>query len=184
MKGQELEETHLIPLIKRGDKGAFTELYRLYYYDLCNYAFSYIKRTDISEEVVQDVFFNIWKLRKEWNPIDKPRAYLYKAVRNKSLDYLKHRKIEMQWEIDYKESNINTDDMAEQGHDRQELKKAIKSVVEQLPERRKTIFLLSREHGLSYKEIAEVLELSVKTVEVQIGRTFKAMRDKLSDFLD
>lgn len=188
-------EPELIQSIQRGDKETFAELYKAYFSGLCNFAHRYIDQPTICEELVQDLFLSIWKRREEWDPQGSVRSYLFKAARNRSLDYLKHmevqrnyleaRKIELQMERDslkyQQEYDLAVDERISK-HDTG-LAKAIDEAIDQLPERRKIIFLLSREDGLTYQEIADILEISVKTVETQMGRSLKTLRDYLSHYL-
>ena len=175
-------DLNLVCQIRLGHKNAFTELYRNYYVELCNFALRFVESPDISEEIVQDVFLNIWRRRKEWSP-QSPRSYLYKSVRNKALDLLKHRKVELKWEKVTKVREIQHIESPEQLYEDVELNLAVQKAIDQLPDRRKTIFLLSRDDELTYKEIATVLDLSVKTVETQMGRALKTLRQLLSNYL-
>ncbi len=167
--------------IRLGDRNAFAQLYRTYYKDLCRFAFRYVRSPDLAEEMVQDVFLNIWRRHAEWQEGVNPKSYLFRSVRNRSLDYLKHRNVELKWEHESRSNESeNQTPSPDIIYENEELTKAVQKAIERLPDRRRTIFLLSREHELTYQEIAEVLEISIKTVETQMGRSLKMLREILS----
>lgn len=183
----EIEDEVLIRLIQNGNKNSFTYLFRTYYFDLCNFVLRYTRSPADSEDLIQDVFLNIWRNRDSLSCEGSFKAYLYKAVRNKALNYLKHKKIEKEWKEEKEEiENPFVKSPAVYIHEREsfiEIEDAITKAVEQLPARRKMIFLLSREEGLTYQEIADVLDISVNTVETQISRSITLIRHILSESL-
>lgn len=187
-------DDELIQRIQSGDKKAFEELYRRWFFDLCEFANRYVRRRAICEEVVQDLYLNIWKNRKEWHPKGTIRSYLYKGIRNNAIDYLKHLKVEREYLSERKlnrlqeyEEQIGGDSMLNgvlsEDENKKELAEAIEDAILQLPERRREIFRMSREDGLTYQEIADALDISIKTVETQMGRSLKSLRNLLSDYL-
>ncbi len=111
--------------------------------------------------------------RAEWVPDVSVRAYLHKAVRNTALNYLKHLQVITSWSAQQPESSAG--DVVDEVTNR-ELLIALHEAIELLPEGSRTIFLLNRDEGLTYAEIAEVLNISKKTVETQMGRALKALR--------
>lgn len=178
-------DAELIRKIQSGNKEAFAQLYRTHFFDLCEFAYRYVKIPSVCEELVQDLFLNIWMMKEQWEPEGSIRPYLYKSIKNGALDYLKHRKVErryldwrkMEQELDSKQRSLSLH------QEERELAEAIDDAIAQLPDRRQEIFLLSREDGLTYREIADVLDISVKTVETQMGRSLKTLRKLLSDYL-
>lgn len=185
MDNHGLSDAELIQRIQSGDKEAFSQLYQTYFFNLCEFAYRYVKMPSVCEELVQDLFLNIWMMREQWKPGGSIRPYLYKSIKNGALDYLKHRKVErkylnwrkMEQELDSKQRTLC---LHQEEH---ELAEAIEDAIAQLPGRRQEIFLLSREDGLTYQEIADVLDISIKTVETQMGRSLKTLRKLLSDYL-
>ncbi len=185
-------EAELIRRIRDGDKEAFSVLFRTYYSDLCVFVQRYINLPATCENLIQDLFLNIWLQRSQWHPKGTARSYLYKAAQNRAFDYLRHQKVEriclqhhkvereLEWEL-YKSGQYHQDSHLDQSVDRK-LLADIQKAVNKLPERMKLIFTLNRDEGLSYSEIADVLEVSVKTVEAQMGRALKSLREQLSDF--
>lgn len=166
--------------IKNGDKKSFELLFKAYYQPLCFYAMKFLCTNSDSEEIVQEVFINIWEKR---NTISDPlsvRNYLFGAVRNRSLNALKHKKIVDQHKLNNLKTQLeqsNDDFMQEVG-----LMKKINAQIDALPPRRREIFILSREYGLKYREIAEKLNISVKTVEAQMGEALKTLRENLKEY--
>ncbi len=176
--------------LRKGDIKAFEMLYNEQYKSLCYYAQRFVFDQDTSREIVQFVFVRIWEKRDSLSVDISLKTYLYAAVRNKCLDYLKHLKIENEFEKmrmkEFQESgNIlsKTIDDPLDGLVTEELENAIREAIESLPDKCKAIFELSRYDGLKYSQIAEELNISVKTVETQISRAIKTLREKLSGFL-
>lgn len=167
--------------IKQGNKQGFELLFRSYYAPLCLFARKYIKDEDDCEEVVQSFFLKMWEKKAKIDINTSVKSYLYSSIRNRCLNYIKHQKIKLDYhnEVQYttKNEDYNSSDFIEV-----DLIKKIKKSIESLPNRRREIFILSREHGLKYREIAEKLGISVKTVETQMGHALKDLREKLKDY--
>ena len=150
---------------------------------MCGYAKKYIDDIDQAEEIVQDMFFNFWQKRYQVDINISLEAYLFRSVRNSCLNYLKHLKVREEHrlatnhELKRKEQEVHDNVVA------LELQERINDVIEQLPAERKKIFKMSRYEELKYKEIAEKLNLSVKTVEAQMSKALKFLRLHLSDYL-
>lgn len=176
-------DENYIQQIQNGDRDAFSKVYHEYFPGMCNFAFTITKREDEAKELVQDVFFSIWSKREAWQPKGSIRSYLYKAVKNRALDSLKHQKVERKWEQTIRNMYYSNIQSPEDDFCNSELANIIEESINKLPERRKMIFLLSREHDLTYKDIANVLEISIKTVETQMGRALKSLRKILTAYL-
>jgi RNA polymerase sigma-70 factor, ECF subfamily len=175
--------TELIEKISRGDRGSFTNLYRQNYANLCEFAFWYTGNADAAKDIVHEVFLKIWENRDNWKPNIKIRPYLYKAVKNEALNYLKHQKVIRNWEDKSRHFDAVKVITPEEHCIGSELRVRINKALNQLPEKRRYIFLLNRDYGLSYREISEILDLSINTVETQIRRTLKKLNELLRDFL-
>jgi RNA polymerase sigma-70 factor (ECF subfamily) len=162
----------------------FEELFKSIYSDLCAKANQYLQDLDAAEETVQEVFVKFWEARESIEIKQSAKAYLSTAVKNSCLNQLKHLKIKE----DYKQHNQREIEL-EQNRDsddsvlNSELNDKIKMAVDALPQSRKEIFLLSRYEGLKYKEIAEKLNISIKTVENQMGSALKYLKTELSEYL-
>lgn len=168
--------------IREGGYAAFEALFDAYYEELVQFACYYVGRQDVAQDLVQDVFFNIWKMRSEWHPRGALRTYLYGATRNQSLMYLKHLRIERRWatrvQMDERRAGLEADRNVRI----EEADCALQRAIDDLPERRRLIFTLSRQQELTYAEIAGLLGLSINTVENQMVRALKALRERLADF--
>ena len=169
--------------IKTGDEKAFEEVFKSSYAGLCGYANKYISDLDQAEEIVQEVFFNYWNKRTFLEINGALEAYLYKAVRNACLNHLKHLKVRSQYAVAQlhtlkEEESKHLDTMVEL-----ELQQKIEDSINLLPTERQKIFKLSRYEGLKYLEIAAELQLSVKTVEAQMGKALKFLKENLAEYL-
>ena len=179
-----LSDLSLIKKIQRGDKLAFESLFRSYYPLLCDYAQKYVKNPQAAEDQVQEVFVKIWEIRKDWNPQGTIQAYLYTAVRNQTLNYLKHKKIVDEWKQEEALSDTPSPfSPTEKRANFEEMNKWLQEAIQKLPEKRREIFQLSRDHGLTYVEISKTLGISVKTVETQMGRSLRHLRSRLEQRL-
>ncbi len=172
----------IIYKIKGGDETAFKELFLLHYAALCGYAMKYINDLDQAEEVVQDLFFNLWQKREKLEITISIEAYLFRAVRNSCLNLLKHYKIREAYKV-VNEQSIKASEVA-QGDQliENELQEHIELAIESLPPERKKIFKMNRIDGMKYKEISAVLGISVKTVEAQMSKALKFLKERLAEY--
>jgi RNA polymerase sigma-70 factor, ECF subfamily len=179
---QELEQITLYSL-KEGRVEAFNLCFDLYYKPLCSYANVIIKNPDTSEEIVQNIFMEIWMNREKLPTHSSFKAYILTAVRNDCLDYLKHKKnVQKYVDLQLNRKIEVDDDIFNQLIDK-ELQDHLNHAILKLPEACRKVFELSRFHYNSYKEIAEKLNISIKTVENQIGKALKIVRKELDPFL-
>ena len=171
-------EKYLFEEIKAGNKSAFENIFRLYYQDLCRFALRLSCSEPDAEEIVQDLFFKLWQNHKTMICPDSVKAYLFTATRNSVYNKIKHEKIKSSYIQDQNvdEYDLDSSELIEN----QELNLRIESAINELPEKRREVFVLSKIDGLKYKEIAEKLNISIKTVENQMGEALKFLRDKLS----
>lgn len=180
-----MDDRVLFEKIKIGDEKAFERLFRKYYSSLLRFSWGFVKSEAIAEEIIQEIFTKIWERRKTLTINRSLKSYLFRAVQNESLDYLKHQKIVREWDQEKKamhKEKPKADLLNKDLHYKlllAEVEKAIKS----LPERRRLIFILSRYQDMTYKEIAELLDISVNTVETQISRALTTLRDNFSHLL-
>jgi RNA polymerase sigma-70 factor (ECF subfamily) len=157
----------------------FERLYDEYYSPLCLFANKYLCDLDLARSLVQELFVDLWLKREKLTVHgDSVKFYLYKAVRNKSVDYLRASKKSVSLS-DVSEDRLNApfEDKLEEA----ELNARLNQSISELPEKCREIFLLCRFEGLKYSQIAEKLNISVKTVEMQMGIALKKIKDKLSD---
>ena len=138
---------------------------------------------DAAEEIVQSTFVKFWEGRGEIRIQSSVKGYLVAAVRNNCLNQLKHINIREEYKIHNQRELENTQVTVDEEMEAYELEEKIRASINELPEARKKIFLLSRYEGLKYKEIAEQLNISVKTVENQMGSAIKQLRIDLAEYL-
>lgn len=164
--------------IAAGDPAAFEALFRAYYRPLCAFAMGYLKDPDKAEDLVQDLFFRLWSDREKVNITGSVKAYLFTSVRNRSLNAVKAgpRVRSLIEEVD---GSVQEEERSEDEHSERIAR--VRSAIESLPEERRKVFKLSRYEGLKYHEIAERLDISVKTVENQMGKALKTLRKELAD---
>jgi RNA polymerase sigma-70 factor (ECF subfamily) len=161
----------------------YEKLFKDNYSGLCRYANRYVKDMDSAEEVVQDMFVKLWEKREQIEIRGATLPYLMSAVRNSSLNWIKHKNIVSNYERDEQvKISIDSSQFEEEMAD-MEIESAIYNAMEKLPEQRKKVFQLSRIDGLKYQEIADKLGISIKTVEAQMGKALKQLRESLKDYL-
>jgi len=158
----------------------FEWLFSQWYGPLCRVALRMMRDKDAAEDIVQEVFVKFWHKRESLSPDLDAKAYLYKAVYNASLNYLKIQKRERRPEK-LPEAVASGSADGQMLHD--ETLRAVETGIEELPPACKDVFLLSRYEELSYKEIAQTLDISVKTVEAHISKALRILRKHLLPFL-
>lgn len=174
-----VSDREIIGGIRNGDIGQFESLFRSTYTSLVNYARTILKDQDTAEEIVQDLFYVLWRDRKKINIITSLKGYLFRAVYNKSMHYLEHQKVIKRHAGKAATGvSIDTVDPVEVMK-YNELHEKIGKIIGKLPERCAKIFCMSRFEGLKYAEIAEELSISVKTVEANMGKALKEFRNEL-----
>ena len=160
--------------IAEDDKEAFNTLFRAWYERLCRFAMHYLDSRGDVEEVVSDVFVALWQGRKSLDTVKKAETYLFVAVKNRCFNY--HRKI-VPFSVDIEEQTDieSTTENPQQNLEKEELFAKLDALVEALPEQRRLIFKMIKEDGLTAKQTAEILNLSVRTVESQIYKAIKTL---------
>jgi RNA polymerase sigma-70 factor (family 1) len=176
------EDAKLVDAVRHGDKNAFAQLYRRYFSELCDISFYLTRDKEVAKELVQDTFLVIWEKREDWQPKSSIRSYLIRAVKNRSLDFLKHVRVERGWQKMH-QMDTSGPDVGDEPITQEELAAAIDKAVDELPEKCRVIFVMNRNQGFTYGEIAEIQEISQKTVETQIGRALKKLRESLGRYL-
>lgn len=164
------------------DEQLFESTFKSHFQALYAYACMLVKDEDEAEEIVQTVFLKIWEKRDSITIASSLKAYLYQMVYRNSMNYLRHQKVKQKHhDITLHQANDAGLQMDE-GHDH-ELMDALKNALQELPEKCRKVFLLSRYESLKYQEIADRLGISVKTVETHMGKALKHLRIALADFL-
>ena len=156
---------------------SFEQIFQQFYSPLCNYATKIIRDDVVSEDVVQQLFIQLWENGK-LEVADNPERYLLRATKFKCIDYLrskKNRSISLPEELPDL-IQTETPELAEE-----DIEPLLHYYASKLPPKTREVFLLSRKSGLTYKEIAEEIDISVKTVENQMGRALRKMRELLKE---
>lgn len=169
--------------LKEGNKEIFEEIYKQFYSPLCFYCLRYVEDMEESKEIVQGLFLKIWVRRFDLDINSSIQSYLYKAVRNHALNYLTQQKIKQKYVI---EREHLPKYISENGHvkmEEEELRGVIKRAILNMPEKRRKIFELSRFEDMKYQQIADHLEISIKTVEAQMSKSLKHLRTALKEYL-
>jgi len=161
--------------------GAFEIIFRQYYEGLCRYAALWIRDPDDCEEIVQNVFVRLWEKREQLSIDSSLKAYLYKSVYHAALNMIRHNQVKATY-AHMKEQQEQHSEL-QSAQSLKALEQRIEKALETLPEQCRLIFSMSRFQELKYREIAEVLNISVKTVENQMGKALRLMRHNLADFL-
>ncbi len=182
------DEVKSVGKIRSGDKEAFEKLFFEYHNSLIRFANTITKSRELARDCVQDVFLKIWRNREEWDIQYSLKAYLYQSVRNQAINLLEKQKARLRLKKNYQNEAQSLLDNAEnlkvtyEHLSEKEVRqlKRIWELVEEMPERRRLAFDLNRRHGLSYKEISKVLDISRKTVENHIGQAIRYIKDKIS----
>ena len=166
------------------DNDAFELMFRQHYGALATFALRYLRERAIAEELVQDLFADLWARRATWNPRPgSERAYLLAAVRNRALNLRKRNALERDWERDEAVADVRElhPHPAQSDHllETAELEQQVNSALESLPERCRLVMHLRWREQLSYAEIAEVMGISVKGVENQLARGLERLRERV-----
>lgn len=164
----------LIQRIKNNEQAALERLFERYYFQLCDFAFQYVRSFDLTEEIVSDVFMNIWKKRDTLSITCSCKAYIYRSVRNQSINYLKKENREFE-SLELLENEAAEKYQPDEELIFCELENKIEVLLNTLPPRRKLIFKLSRIEGFTYQEIADILSISIHTVQNQMVQAVKTL---------
>jgi RNA polymerase sigma-70 factor, ECF subfamily len=179
----EWNEDRMIASLAERDEQAFERVFKTHFKNLHAYACTMISDEMLSEELVQDIFFRLWERPEKLNISGSIASYLYRSVHNACLNHLKHMKVRSKYELHAIHQQKNETDTASKKVLLKELETKLHTALQELPEQCRTIFQLSRFEELKYREIADILEISPKTVENQMGKALKLLRVKLIDFL-
>lgn len=162
-----------------GTESTFRKVFDNSYENLCRYAFSIVKDFDLAEDIVQSMFMKLWEKRDELDISTSVQSYLFRSVYNQCLNQLEHRVIKTKYDAAVR---------VEPGRDAQqpdvfpeELGSNIRKAVDTLPPQCRSIFIMSRYEELKYSEIADRLGISVNTIQNQVSKALKILREALKD---
>ncbi len=160
-----------------------SHLFKAHFKPLHAYACTILREEAMAEEMVQQVFYKLWEKREQVIINQSASAYLYRSVYNECLNYLKHQKVKQAHQHHTRHTAEEASEHASKKIIAKELEAKIADALTQLPEQCRTIFQMSRFEELKYREIAQRLNLSVKTIENQMGKALKIMRMQLAEYL-
>lgn len=168
--------------ISEGNKAAFERLFFEFYYDLCDFTLSMINSREEARDVVQDVFFRIWKRRSSWKIHTSLKVYMFQAVRNEALNHIEKEKTLLKLKQELVQIPPSDVDEKSAGLDKEDQKVVARiwEIAEEMPERRQSVFVLHRKHGLSYKEVSKIMGITRKTVENHMGEALKYIRERIA----
>ena len=171
-KNNDTADEKLVEAIKENDHDAFKILYYRYFQKLIRYAYYRLHSVETARDLVQELFFRVWTGRERLNPQKSIKAYLYKSLNNLIINHLKlsSSKTSSLTEID--ERKIKIEEIQDNRID-------IQNIIKKLPEKLKTVFILSRVEGYKYSEIAEICNISVKAVEKRMTKVFVLLRENI-----
>ena len=178
-----MDEKYLISGLKNKNKVTFDFVFNHYYSGLCAYARRWVDSPEIAEDLVQDFFVKLWINSSKLEITTSLKSYFFAAVKNKALDYLKHTRVADDYEKKIQQITSAKDESANWEFTESELTELIEKALQKLPPRCREIFILSRFEGKNNADIAELLGLSKRTVELQISNALKALRIELKDYL-
>lgn len=176
-------DQHLLTALKNGQESALDELFRSYYTYLCRAVYKVLPDKHIAEDIVQEVFYELWRKRDRLQIKQSVSAYLRRAAINKTLNHIRAQKAPVDDETYLPINLTNKMASAQQNLQADELKDLINETIDLLPERCRLIFTLSRHEEMSNKEIATHLDLSIKTVENQMTKALKLLKAALAPYL-
>ncbi|MGA7304396.1 MAG: RNA polymerase sigma-70 factor [Rhodothermales bacterium] len=170
----------LVERLREGSAEAFRSLFDLYHTDLYRFLVRSGVPEEAAEDILQDVFAGVWSGRSRLDPSRSIRAYLYRSCRNRSANYFRSR---ARFSDEILDDPVSPHPSQEDRLDHAALLAHLAEAVSELPERRRAVFELCFMSGLSYKEAADILKITPKTVENQMGYAFKAVRERLAPYV-
>ncbi len=177
-----MSDQELVERLRGGSQDAFDAIFREHYSFLVGLVQSMLHDRGVAEEIAQDVMLELWRRRDTLIVEATLRAYLYRAARNRALNFIRHERV-AQRAAPYAADETTAPATAEHALADAEIDRAVRAALEQLPPRCREVFELSRIHNLKYAEIARTLDISIKTVEAQMGKALRLLRASLADWL-
>jgi RNA polymerase sigma-70 factor (ECF subfamily) len=173
----------IVARVRAGDDRALETLFRAHYSALCNFATRYVRRDALAEELVQDLFADLWARRHGWYVRGSVRSYLFAAVRNRALNLRKREAVEQDWEHDEAIADVRElhrpPETADEAIERADLRARLDAALHSLPERCRLVMHLRWREQMRHAEIASVMGITVKGVEIQLARGLRTIRDRI-----
>lgn len=177
-----MDDSELLGRLRAGDRDAFDAIFRAHYATMVGAAEGVVRERAIAEEVAQDVFLELWRRRESLVVQESLRAYLFRSVRNRALNHLRHGRVQRD-AAPYVAREEATPASAPSRMAEREIEAAVRDAVAALPAPVRQVFEMSRTHHMKYDEIAASLGVSVKTVEARMGKALKELRVRLAAWL-
>lgn len=181
--GSSPEDRALLQGLRAGDEKAFETVFRRWYAPLVRLSESLTRSRARAEEIVQDVMLELWRRRDTLASDGSPQAYLFQSTRNRSLNDIRHERVKERGEPHVIAATSAFGPAADARVEEGEIDVALREAMEDLPERSRVVFEMSRVQGLKYSEIAEALGISIKTVEAHMGKALKHLRERMAQWL-
>lgn len=182
LKKTEYTDDELLALLLTDGELAIDLIFRKHYSFLCKSVYRIIPDSQITEDLAQEVFYEVWRKRAQLKITTSLRAYLKRAALNKALNYIRDQKIDFR-NAPAKEELVSKTDSIIEALAADNLQQEINAAIDSLPERCRLVFVLSRFEEMSYRQIAAQLDISMKTVENQISKALKSLRIALAEHL-
>ena len=160
----------------------FEHLFKLHFVPLCKYAHQYVPDVDTAQDICQKVFIALWEKREQIDPKKSIKSYLFTAVRNRCLNYIRDNKKYRSQVLDLDCGDFDIVNTEEEDYDLEALQARIKTALETLPEKCRLVFEMSRFQNMKYREIVEELNIAQKTVEAHMSKAMKLLRIQLKDY--
>jgi len=162
----------------------FKEIFEKYQSDIFNFLNYKTGNIQVAEDILQETFIKLWENRENIKEDLSLKSYLYTIANNMALNYFRHKKIVIKYQVEQQQTEIDHfTDSPDRIYEKKELQSQLMSAIEQLPEKTRIVFMLSRFNKLKYNEIAERLEISIKTVESHIGKALKLLRKNFKNHI-
>lgn len=171
-------DEELIRAINLSDRAAFKKLCERYYDPLYRFLWRKTRNDETAKDLVQELFMNVWNMRASLDKNLSIKAYLYRAANNLAINHLRKKVLKQAHFVDNLDNALAGHSDAER-----ELQECLDEALQDLPEAQRTVFMLNRFEGLKYAEIAETLQISIKTVESRMSQTLKHLREKFRPFI-
>jgi RNA polymerase sigma-70 factor (family 1) len=176
-------QKYLTRISKSDDQQAFQVIFELYFEQLLNFSVGYVKQSDVAEDILADMFIRLWENRQKLHTIENFDAYVFTSVKNQSLKHIEKKQRQTGKPLD--EENLHqkmVDNYTpETEYEFKELNRKFNEAVEQLPDQCKRTFQLVKQDKLKYKDVAEILGISIKTVDAHVVKAVRRLREKFDD---
>ncbi len=160
-------------------KDKYKQLFLVYYNPLCNFAFKIVQDKEVAKDIVNDVFLSYWNKLNSKTEFNNAKSYLFTSTKNKCLESLRRKKIESKY-AEWAKKNLSTSTQIDNEATKYMRKEQLYASIRQLPPKCREVFMMSKQNGLTYVEIAEELDISIKTVENHMGRAMRILRELMN----